>query len=149
MSVWLRNFVIQSCSVTVPCDRHSASDKLFCCVPNKSLYWHGTLRLFFPISLEEVLSFIFSHLAWGGTVLLFSVWSIEQPTRHWVFSGMKTNSIYSVEVKYLYIVKARSKWCVQVIEEISSRTGNWHGKVRFSSSILTIAPLFLFLETFR
>lgn len=41
-----------------------------------------------------------------------------------IFCGMKRNSIYSVEVKYLYIVKARSKWSVQVMEEISSRTGN-------------------------
>lgn len=41
-----------------------------------------------------------------------------------IFRGMKTNSIYSVEVKYLYIVKTRSNWSVQVIEEISSRTGN-------------------------
>lgn len=33
--VWLRNVVIQSFSASVPCDRHSASDKLFCCHPNK------------------------------------------------------------------------------------------------------------------
>lgn len=68
-------------------------------------------------------------------------------TKMLIFCGMKTNSIYSVEVKYLYI-GPRSKWSVQVIEEISSRAGNWHWKVRFSSSILTIASLFLFLETF-
>lgn len=37
---------------------------------------------------------------------------------------MKTNSVYSVDVKYLYIVKARSKWSIQVIEEISCRTGS-------------------------
>lgn len=75
-----------------------------------------------------------------------TVFCVEYKTanKKLVFCGMKTNSIYSVEVKYLYIVKARSKWSVQVIEKISSRTGNWHGKVRFSSSILTIAPLFFF-----
>lgn len=66
-----------------------------------------------------------------------------------IFCGMKTNSIYSVEIKYLFTVKAGSKWVVQVVEEICTRTGKWHRKVRFSSSILTIAPLFLFLETFR
>lgn len=134
-SEWLRNFVIQSSSAPLPCDRHGTSDKLFCCVPNQLfkkkeifLYWHGTLRLYFLICLEDC-------------PIVFCV-EYKTANRTLIFCGMKTNSIYSVEVKYLYIVKARSKWSVQVIEEICTRAGSWHGKVRFSLSFLTIAPLF-------
>lgn len=55
-----------------------------------------------------------------------------------IFSGMETNAIYSMGVKNVFVIKA------QVVEEICPRTE--HGKAKFLSSILTIAPLFLFLE---
>lgn len=66
-----------------------------------------------------------------------------------IFSGRETNSIYSVGVKCLFIVKARSEWVAQVMEEICTRTGKRHEKASFLLSILTIALLFFFPETFR
>lgn len=57
-----------------------------------------------------------------------------------ILSGKEPNSIYSRGIlwKGVFIVKAILQWVACVIEEICMRTGNWHGKAKCSSCIVTI-----------